>query len=290
MAMLIDENTKVIVHGITGTTGSLHTKGMLDYGTKIVAGIRPGAEGQEVHGVKVYNTAKDAVEKTGGNTSILFVPPKFAKDSAIEAINAGVKLIVIVPEHLPQQDTIEILEHANKHGARVVGPNTAGIISPLHRSKIGFVPDKFFTPGNVLIASRSGTLMYEMASRLNEKKIGQSFCVGVGGDPVIGIRFSEVLRMAESDSNTKAIILIGEIGGTQEEEAAELVAKGEIKKPVFAYIAGRFAPKGKTMGHAGALVSGGKGTMDSKLTAFGAAGIKVGETPQDVVEFVAKIM
>jgi succinyl-CoA synthetase alpha subunit len=288
--MLVDENTKLIVHGITGNAGSLHTKGMIDYGTRIVGGVRPKSDVKEVHGVRVYENAREAVDATGGNASILFVPAAAAKQSALDAIDAGVKLVVIIPEHLPLHDTIEIMENARRKGARVVGPNTAGLISPIHRCKIGFVPDKFFTSGSVVVASRSGTLMYEMAARLNERRIGQRFCVGVGGDPVIGIRFAEILRMAEEDPKAKATILIGEIGGTQEEEAAELVRKGIVKKPVFAYIAGRYAPKDKTMGHAGAIVAGNTGTIESKLSAFKEAGIGVGITQDEVAQILDEKM
>ncbi len=288
MAILLNDETRVVVHGITGNAGTLHSKGMLDYGTKVVAGVRPGAAGQEVNGVKVFDNAKDAVAATNANTSILFVPAKFAKDSAIEAIDAGIKTLVIIPEHVPIHDTLYMVTYARKHGATIVGPNTAGMIAPLYKCKVGFVPDKFFTPGNVLIASRSGTLMYEFAARLNDRGIGQSFCVGVGGDPVVGIRFADVMRLAEKDDDTRAVLLIGEIGGTQEEEAAELVESKAFTKPVFAYIAGRYAPKERAMGHAGALIAGITGTMESKLGAFDKAGIFAGKVPGEVIDAIGE--
>lgn len=286
MESLVDDNTKVVVQGITGNMGSLHTETMLEYGTKIVAGVRPGAEGQVVHGVPVYNTVKTAVEKHGANTSILFVPPTMVKNGAIEAIDAGIKTLILVSEHVPIQDTIEILERAKRSGARIIGPNTAGLISPWHKCKIGFVPNRYFVPGPVSVATRSGTLMYELVSRLTLKGIGQSTCVGAGGDPVVGTRFAELLRIYEADPKTELILLIGEIGGTQEEEAAALVKSGEVKKPVVAYLAGRSAPKGKRMGHAGALISGDTGTMENKLKAFSEANIPVARTPEELVELI----
>jgi succinyl-CoA synthetase alpha subunit len=288
--MLIDKNTRVIVQGITGATGSLHTEGMLNYGTRIVAGVRPGAAGQKVHDVPVYDTMKDAMREEGGDASILFLPPRVIKSGALEAIDAGIKLMVIVAEHIPLHDSIQILEYARKNGVRVIGPNTSGIINPKERCKIGFVPDRFFTSGDVVVASRSGSLMYEMASRLTRAGLGQRMCIGVGGDPIVGTRFAEVVRMAEEDRDAKATLLIGEIGGTQEEEVSELVKDGAVKKPVFAYIVGRYAPRGKAMGHAGAIVAGGKGTIESKLGGFSEAGITIGETPGDMVEKMAQIL
>ncbi len=285
---MIDSSTRVVVQGITGKAGSLHTKTMLEYGTNIVAGVRPGAEGEEVHGILVYNKVKSAVAEHDANASILFVPGPLVKGAALEAINAGIRLLVIIPEHVPIHDTIEIMEHARKKGAAVVGPNTAGLIYPEYKCKIGFVPNKYFIPGPVGIGSRSGTLMYELVARLTRSNIGQSLCVGVGGDPIVGMRFPQLLRIFQKDKNTKAILLIGEIGGTQEEDAAELVVSGEITKPVVAYMAGHSAPKEKKIGHAGAIVSGEKGTMESKLRAFEKAGIGVAKTPGEVVNLICK--
>ncbi len=284
--VLVDQDTRLLVQGITGKAGSLHTKTMLEYGTKIVAGVRPGAEGEEIHRVPVYNKVKTAVEETGANTSVLFVPGALVKGAALEAINAGIKLLVIIPEHVPIHDTIEILEYARKKGTTVVGPNTAGLIVPPLRCKIGFVPNRYFVPGPVAVASRSGTLMYEIVARLTLSGIGQTACVGVGGDPIVGTRFEEFLRMLESDAKTEMVLLIGEIGGTQEEDAANLVMSGEFTKPVVAYIAGHSAPAGKKIGHAGAIVSGDKGTMDSKLKAFERAGIQAAKTPSEVVNMI----
>lgn len=286
MGILVDENTKVIVQGITGRAGSLHTKGMLDYGTKIVAGVRPGAAGEEVHGIPVYNTVKSALEEQDANASILFVPGNMVKGAALEAIYAGIKLLVIIPEHVPLHDTIEILEAASESGTSVVGPNTPGLISPAEKCRLGFLPSQYYIPGDVGIASRSGTLTYEIVSRLTLAGIGQSTCLGIGGDPIIGTNFSDVIRLFEKDPKTKKILLIGEIGGTMEEDACELILNGEVKKPVFAYIAGHTAPTGKRIGHAGAIISGKKGTMQSKLEAFEKAGIKVAKTPSEVVELI----
>lgn len=290
MSILLNAETKVVVQGITGSAGGMHTKNMLEYGTKIVAGVRPGAEGQEVHGVPVFNTVKSAVEKTGANTSILFVPGGVVKSAAIEAMDAGIKLLVIVPEHVPLHDTMEIVTYAKKKGVVVIGPNTAGMIAPESKTKVGFVPNGYFVPGSVGVASRSGTLMYEIISRLTLNELGQTTCIGVGGDPIVGTRFPELLKMFQKDPQTKAILLIGEIGGSQEEDAAALVSSGVVTKPVIAYIAGRSAPKGKKIGHAGAIVAGDKGTMESKLAAFEDAGIKVAKTPGEVVELVRKAL
>ncbi len=283
---LVNSETRVVVQGITGSMGSRHTETMLEYGTRIVAGVRPGAEGQEVHGVPVYNTVKTAVEKHDANTSILFVPPTAVKQGAIEAITAGIKLLVLVSEHIPIQDTMELLEHARMHGARIIGPNTAGMIAPWERCKIGFVPNKYFIPGPISAATRSGTLMYEIISRITLLGIGQSICVGAGGDSIVGTRFAELLKIYEKDPKTELSILIGEVGGTQEEEAAALVKSGAVVKPVLAYIAGRSAPKGKRMGHAGALISGDTGTMESKLRAFADAEVPVAKTPEELIQMV----
>ncbi len=286
MAILVDENTKLCVQGITGKAGSLHTSTMLEYGTKIFAGVRPGAEGEEVYGIPVFNRVSTAVEETGVNASIIFVPAAMAKGAALEAIAAGIKLIVIIPEHVPIHDSLEIMAAAEEAGATVVGPNTPGFIAPSLKCKIGFVPNRYYIPGPVGVAARSGTLTYEIVSRLTLAGIGQSTAIGVGGDPVIGTRFPELLKRFEADSETKVILLIGEVGGTQEEEAAALVETGKIKKPVIAYIAGFSAPPGKRLGHAGAIISGSHGTMESKLRAFERAGIAVAKTPSQVLDLV----
>ncbi len=282
MGILVDKNTKLIVQGITGNAGSHHTMTMLKYGTNIVGGVRPGAEGQTVEGISVYNTVKDAIGRTGANASIIFVPAAGAKSASLEAIDAGIKLLVIPPEHIPIHDVMDIMNSAKAADVTIVGPNTAGFIEPPERCKIGFVPNKYFLPGNVGIASRSGTLLYELSAILTTNGIGQSLCIGVGGDPIVGMRFKDIFKRFEKDENTKSILLIGEIGGSQEEEAAELVKSGKITKPVVAYIAGQFAPEGEKMGHAGAIIYGNSGTMKSKLDSFAEAGIKVASTLKEV--------
>lgn len=286
MGILVDENTKIIVQGITGKAGSTHTKNMLDYGTRIAAGVRPGADGEEVHGIPVYNTVRSALEEHEANASILFVPSNLAKGAALEAIEAGIKLVVIIPEHVPLLDTLEIIETAKKHKSTVIGPNTPGLISPEARCKIGFVPNQYYIPGSVGVASRSGTLTYEIVSRLTLNGIGQTTCIGVGGDPLVGTPFPNLVKMFEEDTKTRLILLIGEIGGTQEENVAEMIINGDVKKPVVVYIAGHAVPSGKKMGHAGAIVSGGMGTIESKMRIFERAGVAVAKTPAEAVELV----
>ncbi len=290
MGIIVDENTRVVVQGITGNAGSAHTKTMMDFGTKIVAGTKPGGAGQEVLGVPVFNTVKEAVEETGANTSIMFVPAKAAKGAAFEAIDAGIKTIVVIPEHVPPLDTIAIVEKANRNDVVMVGPNTPGIITPRAKTKVGFVPNQYYIPGNVGVASRSGTLTYEIVSRLTKNGIGQSTCLGVGGDPIVGTPFPLAARRFQDDTDTKVMLFVGEIGGSQEEEVAALVKEGVITKPVVAYMAGYSAPKGKRLGHAGALISGTTGSMESKIAAFASAGVKVAKTPDDVVSLVSSAL
>ena len=286
MGVLVNENTRVIVQGITGRAGSRHTKTMLEYGTKIVAGVRPGAAGEEVHGIPVYNTVSSALEEHDANASILFVPPNLVKGAALEAIEAGIKLVVIVAEHVPLHDTLEIIDTAQKFDARVIGPNTPGLISPKEKCKLGFLPDRYVIPGPVGILSRSGTSLYEILYRLSSAGIGQSTCIGVGGDPVVGMSFKELLPEFEEDPETKVILLVGEIGGTMEEDAAELIKKGKITKPVVAFLAGYSVPPGRQVGHAGAIITGEKGSIESKLKAFKDAGVKIAETPWKVVDLI----
>lgn len=286
MSVLVDEKTRVLVQGITGTAAQHHTELMLQYGTQIVAGARPGAAGQKVHGVPVFDTPDDAVRATGANASILFVPAVAMKDAAFAAIDAGITLLVMVSEHVPLHDALEIVAAARHQGVRVIGPNTPGLIAPPASVKIGFVPAQYYLPGPVGVASRSGTLTYEIVSRLTHVGIGQTTCVGVGGDPVVGTSFAALARAFQADPMTEIILLIGEVGGGMEEEVAELVAAGEITKPIVAYLAGRTAPEGKRMGHAGAIISGGRGSIASKLAAFGRADIPVAEVPADVVGLV----
>jgi succinyl-CoA synthetase alpha subunit len=284
MSVLVNSETRVLVQGITGEAARHHTEAMINYGTNIVAGMRPGSGGIEVHGVPVYDSVAEAVEAKNPNASILFVPAKAMKQAAFEALNARIGLVVLVSEHVPLHDTMEIAAKAEQLGADLVGPNTPGLIAPLIRCKIGFVPSHYYMPGPVGVASRSGTLTYEIVSRLTLAGIGQTTCVGIGGDPIVGTTFSKMARLFEADPETKVILLIGEVGGSMEEEVAELVQKKEITKPVVAYIAGRTAPKGKRMGHAGAIIAAGRGSIESKLKAFEAANIPVAAIPDEVVE------
>ena len=286
MSVLVNSETRLLVQGITGEAARHHTEVMIKYGTNIVAGMRPGSGGITVHGVPVYDTVAEAVDTKKANASLLFVPAKVMKQAAFEALDANIGLVVMVSEHVPLHDTMEITAKAEKLGAHVIGPNTPGLIAPSLRCKIGFVPSQYYMPGPVGVASRSGTLTYEIVSRLTFAGIGQTTCVGVGGDPIVGATFSKLARLFEADPNTKAILLIGEVGGSMEEEVAELVQKGEITKPVTAYIAGRTAPKGKRMGHAGAIVAAGRGSIESKLKAFETANIPVATIPNEVVQLV----
>lgn len=286
MAILINKETKIIIQGITGNMGKTHTVHMLKYGTKIVAGVTPGKAGQEIYGVKVYDTVAEAKEKTNANASCIFVPAYFALDAACEAFDAGLELVVIITEGIPPHDEVKIIKEAEKHKVKIIGPNCPGIITP-GECLIGIHPGNIYKPGKVGIISRSGTLTYEIALALTNAGIGQSTCIGIGGDPVIGLGFIECLKLFNNDKDTEAIVLIGEIGGIAEEEAADFIKK-EIKKPVVAYIAGRTAPPGKRMGHAGAIISGGKGTAESKVKAFKDANVQVANVPSQVVELLKK--
>ncbi len=273
MTILIDRNTRVLVQGITGRQGAFHTRLMLDYGTCIAGGVSPGKGGRVVEGVPVFETVFEALEAGPVDASILFTPAPYAKDAAFEAIDAGIKLLVLVPEHIPQADTIEIIAFARRCGTVVVGPNTFGLVSS-GQSKIGIVPNRIFQPGPVGVVSRSGTLCYELVENLLQIGLGTSTVIGIGGDRVIGLRFTEILALFEKDPDTAAILLIGEIGGSAEEEAARFIP-GHVFKPVAAYIAGKSAPPGKRMGHAGAIIEGGRGTFQSKVESLEAAGVKV---------------
>jgi len=291
MSIIGKRSTRVLIQGVTGNAARLHTKNMLNYGTKIVAGVRPGGGGGEVHGVPVYDSVAQAIEKHPDiNATILFVPPKGTKEAALEALNAGIKLVVMVAEHVPLHDNLEILEKGEIKGALVIGPNTPGLISPSEQTKLGFVPSQYFMPGPIGVASRSGTLTYEIVSRLTLNGIGQTTCMGVGGDPIVGTPFPRILHLFEKDPETKAVLLIGEIGGTREEEAAELIKARKITKPVFSYLVGRTAPEGQRVGHAGALIEGSRGTIESKLACFGEAGVRVAETPAEVVQIAKELL
>ncbi len=279
MAIIIDENTRLIVQGITGNQGRFHTKQMLAYGTRVVGGVSPGKGGQEVEGVPVYDTAFAAVEKQNADAAVLFIPAPFAKDAAFEAISAGVKVLVIVTEHIPVHDEMEIVEYAGRNNVTVVGPNTFGIVSS-GKCKIGIPPNQFFIPGPVGVVARSGTLTYEIVGNLTANGMGQSTVVGLGGDRVAGLSFVDVLEKFEHDPQTKAVVLVGEIGGNAE-EIASLYIK-DMTKPVVAYIAGKSAPPGKRMGHAGAIIERGKGTFSAKVEALQAAGARVAVLPFEV--------
>lgn len=283
MAILIDESTRVVVQGVTGNQGSFHTRQMLDYGTKVVAGVSPGKAGTREHGIPVRATVREAVEQDGAEASVLFVPARFATDAAFEAIDAGVKLLVMVPEHVVVQDTMQILAFARSRNVTIVGPNTFGLISA-GKSKMGIPPNHIYRPGPVGLVARSGTLSYEIAGALTQAGLGQTTAIGIGGDPVAGLGFVDVLKRFEADPETEAVVMVGEIGGTAEEEAATYI-RG-MRKPVVAYLAGRAAPAGKRMGHAGAIIERGKGTLESKTEALTAAGAKVAHMPWEVADLV----
>jgi succinyl-CoA synthetase alpha subunit len=287
MAILIDEKTKVIVQGITGRDGSFHAQQMLEYGTKVVGGVTPGKGGTDVNGVPVFNTVRQAKEKTGANTSITFVPAQFAPDAIYESIDAELDLVVCIAEGIPTLDMVKIISYIKGKKTRLVGPNSAGIISP-GLSKIGILPAIAFTKGKVGVVSRSGTLTYEIASHITKAGIGESTVIGIGGDPIIGTNFIDCLKLFQEDKQTEAIVLIGEIGGTDEEKAADFVTKN-ITKPVFGFIAGQTAPADKRMGHAGAIIAGGKGTAVEKIKAFEKAGIVVIYEPEEITSKLATI-
>ena len=288
MGIIIGKNTRAIVHGITGTQGSFHTKLMLEYGTKIVAGVTPGKGGTQVQGIPVYDTVKEAKEKHSANASIIFVPAPFAADSALEALESGIKTIVIITEHIPIKDSVNLMTCARQVNATIIGPNTPGIITP-GESKLGIMPAHIFKRGNIGMVSRSGTLTYEIAAGLTRKNLGQSTCLGLGGDPITGLNFIDALKMFEKDPQTKAAVLIGEIGGNLEELTAEYIAREKYPKPVVAFIAGRSAPSGKRMGHAGAIVTGKAGTAESKIEKFKNVGVKVAEKPNDVPKLLVEL-
>jgi succinyl-CoA synthetase alpha subunit len=288
MSIIVGENTRVIVQGITGNEGRFHAAAMLHYGTKVVAGVTPGKGGQEVEGVPVYDTMAEAVTKHDANTSIIFVPAQFTKSAVLEAIDAGLKTVVVITDGTPQKDAIEFVAKARQKGVIIVGPNCPGVINPVRRVKVGILPDHIFRPGNIGIASRSGTLTYEIAWHISYVGQGQSTCIGLGGDAIVGLDFVTLLKMFQKDDETKGVVLIGEIGGNAEEQAAQYIAETKYPKPVVAYIAGRLAPPGKRMGHAGAIIMGNAGTAKSKIEAFNKAGVPVAEKPSDIVRFLAR--
>lgn len=285
--IFLDENTRCVVQGITGKQGSFHTKSMLEYDTNIMAGTSPGKGGQEFEKIPVYNSIGEIKEEMDVNASIIFIPAPFAKDAAFEAISQ-LDLAVIITEHIPVHDSMEIAQYARQMDCKVIGPNTPGIITP-GVGKMGIMPVHIFNPGDIGIVSRSGTLTYEVASQVTQAGLGQSTCLGIGGDPVVGMDFAEVLQKFEEDKNTRAMAMIGEIGGNAEEKAAKYIAEN-IDKPVVAYIAGRTAPPGKRMGHAGAIIEGNAGTAESKMKALKAAGVEVAEQPSQIASIMKEII
>ena len=285
MSIFIDNTTKVIVQGITGRDGSFHSKQMLEYGTKIVGGVTPGKGGQTFEGkAPIFNTVAEAVKTTGANCSVIYVPPVFAADAIMEAADAGISLIVAITEGVPVLDMTKVYPFVKEKGVRLLGPNCPGLITP-GKSKVGIIPGRICTPGPVGVVSRSGTLTYEVVYQLTRAGIGQTTCVGIGGDPINGTNFIDCLAAFEKDPDTKAVCMMGEIGGTDEQEAAEFVKK-HMKKPVVGFIAGQTAPPGRRMGHAGAIISGSAGTAAEKIAAFEAAGIGVAKRPLDFVDLV----
>jgi succinyl-CoA synthetase alpha subunit len=284
MAILVNEDTRLLVQGITGREGTFHTQQAVAYGTKVVAGVTPGKGGTSVDGIPVFNTVREARDKTGANVSVIFVPPAFAADAIMEAADAGMPLVVAITEGIPTLDMIRVMQFLAHTRTRLIGPNCPGIISP-GKCKVGIMPGAIHRPGHVGVVSRSGTLTYEAVGQLTALGIGQSTCIGIGGDPIIGTTFVDALRLFNDDPGTHAIVLIGEIGGTAEEEAAEFI-KANVKKPVVGFIAGRTAPPGRRMGHAGAIISGGKGTAPDKIAALEAAGVTVAASPAVIGETV----
>ena len=288
MAILVNENTRLLVQGITGREGTFHTQQAVAYGTKVVAGVTPGKGGTSVDSIPVFNTVREAREKTGANASVIFVPPAFAADAIMESADAGLPLIVAITEGIPTLDMIRVWEFLRGKSTRLIGPNCPGIISP-GKCKIGIMPGHIHRAGNVGVVSRSGTLTYEAVGQLTALGIGQSTCIGIGGDPIVGTNFVDALRLFNEDPNTHGIVMIGEIGGTAEEEAAAFI-EANVKKPVVGFIAGRTAPPGRRMGHAGAIISGGKGTAKDKIAALQAAGVAVAESPALIGETLKRIM
>lgn len=277
MSILVDKKTRLVVQGITGGEGSFHTQQMVEYGTKVVAGVTPGKGGSEFEGIPVFNTVAEAVKKERANTSVIFVPPAFAADAILESASAGIKVIICITEGIPANDMIKVYNAIKGTGVILVGPNCPGVISP-GKAKVGIMPGFIHKKGTIGVVSRSGTLTYEAVKQLTDVKLGQSTCVGIGGDPIIGSRFIDIIRLFNEDPETEGIVMIGEIGGSAEEEAAEYIKKN-VSKPVVGFIAGRTAPPGRRMGHAGAIISGGKGTAEEKMRFMKKAGIRVAESP-----------
>ena len=289
MAVLVDKNTKLLVQGITGREGTFHTQQAVAYGTNVVAGVTPGKGGQDVEGIPVFDTVQEAVDRTGANASVIFVPPPFAADAILESTAAGIELVVCITEGIPALDMLPAWHTVKRSGTtRLIGPNCPGVITP-EACKIGIMPGHIHRAGRVGVVSRSGTLTYEAVGQLSALGIGQSTCIGIGGDPFVGTDFIDALTLFQGDTDTDAIVMIGEIGGSAEEEAAEFV-KREVTKPVVSFIAGQTAPPGRRMGHAGAIISGGKGTASAKMEALTAAGIHVVESPAGIGEKIQEAL
>lgn len=289
MSILVDKDTRLIVQGITGRDGAFHTKQMLAYGTQVVGGVTPGKGGQTTKdGLPVFNSVQEAVDATGANATVIYVPAKFAAAAVVEAAEARIPLIICITEGIPVLDMVEVYHAVQKQGCRLIGPNCPGVISP-DKAKVGIMPGQIHKAGRVGVISRSGTLTYEIVNSLTERGIGQSTCIGVGGDPIVGSGFRDLLPLFQADDETDAVVLIGEIGGDEEERTAEYIGE-HMTKPVFAYVVGLTAPEGKRMGHAGAIVSGGAGTAESKVKAFGAVGVSVARTIDELADAVAERM
>jgi succinyl-CoA synthetase alpha subunit len=289
MGILVDDTTRVVVQGITGKEGSFHARGCKEYGTQVVAGVTPGKGGQEQEGVPVFDSVREAVEQEDANTSLIFVPPPFAADAILEAADAGIRLIVCITEGIPVRDMIPVYHHLKKKSVHLIGPNCPGVITP-GTAKVGIMPGFIHLPGSVGLISRSGTLTYEAVKQLTDLGLGQSTCIGIGGDPIIGLRFVDLLEMFASDDQTQAVMLIGEIGGTAEEEAAQYIIESEYPKPVVGFVAGKTAPPGRRMGHAGAIVSGGKGTAEEKQIVMEKAGMAVCPSPDAIGQTVREAL
>ena len=289
MSVLVGNNTRLIIQGITGTEGSFHGQQMIDYGTNIVAGVTPGKGGQEALGVPVFNSVQEAVKHQGANTSVIFVPPKFAAGAVIESIDADLDLIVGITEGIPAADMVKVNHALENNNTRLIGPNCPGIITP-GQAKIGIMPGFIHTPGSIGIMSRSGTLTYEAVHQIGAHGLGQSTVIGIGGDPIIGTTFIDMLQLFAEDDETNGVVMIGEIGGTAEEEAAQWVVDNNFSKPVVSFIAGQTAPPGRRMGHAGAIIAGGKGTANEKMTELKKAGITVVESPADIGQAMVEVL
>ncbi|MBI5182816.1 MAG: succinate--CoA ligase subunit alpha [Nitrospinae bacterium] len=288
MSILVDKDTRLLVQGITGKEGTFHTRQAVAYGTKVVAGVTPGKSGQELDGIPIFNTVRDAVDRTGANASVIFVPPPFTADAIMEAGDSGIGLVVCITEGIPTFDMIAVYRYLSDKATRLIGPNCPGIISP-GKCKIGIMPGYIHKEGNVGVISRSGTLTYEVVAQLTRLGIGQSTCIGIGGDPIIGTNFIECLQLFEADKDTSAICMIGEIGGTAEEEAAEYI-KENVTKPVVGFIAGMTAPTGRRMGHAGAIIAGGRGTAKEKIEALESVGVNVCMSPAEIGKRVLEVL